>query len=144
MPNTHSVLHSSLLTSLPNFANSFLCRGSFKGSPHLGMVFATPHSCKEYSPRKQCVVSSNPTFSLCKKMMHCIVLLCLSVVLLLCCLIFLSITSYNWVIMYQCRGDRDWCVVIGIAVFVIAPLGGMLLVYKHDTRGRVAPEGKCL
>ena len=26
-------------------------------------------------------------------------------------------------------------------VLVIAPLGGMLLVYRPDTRGRVAPEG---
>ena len=26
-------------------------------------------------------------------------------------------------------------------VLVIAPLGGMLLVYRSETRGRVAPEG---
>ena len=31
-----------------------------------------------------------------------------------------------------------------IYVIAIAPLGGMLLVYKHDTRGRYAPEGECL
>ena len=29
----------------------------------------------------------------------------------------------------------------GIYVLVITPLRGMLLVYRPDTRGRVAPEG---
>ena len=31
-----------------------------------------------------------------------------------------------------------------IPYVVIAPLGGMLLVYEHNTRGRVVPKGECL
>ena len=30
---------------------------------------------------------------------------------------------------------------LGAYVLVITPLGGMLLVYRPETRGRVAPEG---
>ena len=30
---------------------------------------------------------------------------------------------------------------VRIYVLVIAPLGGMLLVYRPETRGHVAPEG---
>ena len=34
------------------------------------------------------------------------------------------------------KARRQYCV----HVLVIAPLGGMLLVYRPETRGRVAPE----
>ena len=45
-----------------------------------------------------------------------------------------------WVCVY---GDVDICAA-GVYVLVISPLGVMLLVYRPDTRGHVAPEGEGL
>ena len=36
---------------------------------------------------------------------------------------------------------KSWLRPLGAYVLVITPLGGMLLVYRPETRGRVAPEG---
>ena len=55
-----------------------------------------------------------------------------------------QIRQYGNLLMFSGQGKITQAKIGVLYVLVITPLGGMLLVYRPDARGRVAPEGEGL